>query len=100
MATDTTTDDDVLAAYALRLNGNAWGVSIGMICAIGLFIATNVLVLKGGDDVGRHLGILSQYFWGYDVTFVGSLVGAVWAFAVGYVGVRLICGIYNTVTKR
>ena len=98
--TTTTTDDEALAAYALRLNGNAWGVSIGLLFAIGLFAATNVLVLKGGENVGQHLGILSQYFWGYDVTFVGSLIGAVWAFVTGYVGARVICAIYNALTKR
>ena len=103
MATETTTttaDDEAIAAYALSLNGKAWGLSIGLILAIGLFAATNLLVLKGGENVGRHLGILSQYFWGYDVSFVGSLVGSVWAFATGYVGARLICGIYNAMTRR
>lgn len=98
--TTTTTDDDALAAYALRLNGNAWGLSIGVIFAIGLFAATNVLVLKGGDDVGQHLGILSQYFWGYDVSLAGSFVGAAWAFATGYVAARLICALYNSMSGK
>ena len=99
MTTEQTLEDAQLSAYALRLSGHAWGISLGVLAAAVLFLATNVLVLKGGENVGQHLGILSQYFWGYDVTFVGSLVGAFWAFAFAYLAARLVCMVYNSVSK-
>ncbi len=68
---------------------------MGLLLGLGLFIATNVLVLKGGPDVGRHLGLLAAYFPGYRVTFLGSLVGFVYAFVLGYAIGRLIGGVYN-----
>lgn len=78
-----------------RLNAQAWGIAIGMLSGLGLFVATNVLVLKGGEEVGQHLGLLSQYFPGYSVTFVGSVVGFVYLFVLGYILGRLIGTVYN-----
>ena len=95
MATETATEEEAIEAYVGKLNGNVWGISLALVLAFLLFAATNILVFKGGEDVGQHLGILSQYFYGYSVTFVGSLIGAAWAALLGYVVARMICGIYN-----
>lgn len=78
-----------------RLNARAWGIAVGLLGGLGLFIATNVLVIKGGPNVGAHLGLLSQYFPGYRVTFVGSFIGFVYMFVLGYILGRLIGTVYN-----
>lgn len=90
----TTPDQDLQRAVA-RLNARAWGITVGLLLGLGLFIATNILVLKGGEQVGPHLGLLGIYFPGYRVTFVGSLVGFVYAFVLGYALGRLIGTVYN-----
>jgi hypothetical protein len=93
---DVTRDDQrELENALLRLNGRAWGISIGLVLAFGLFIATNLLVLKGGADPGRHLMLLAVFFPGYSVSFVGSIIGFVYAFVVGYGLGRLIGSVYN-----
>ena len=91
---------DGMNAYVSHLNGRVWGVALGMLSGFGLFLATIILVIKGGENVGQHLGLLSQYFPGYDVTFVGSLFGLLWGFFVGYAIGRLICIFYNFAAKR
>lgn len=78
-----------------RLNSRAWGIAMGLFVGLGLFIATNVLVLKGGDVVGPHLGLLSVYFPGYRVTLLGSFIGFVYGFVVGYGLGRAIGMVYN-----
>ncbi len=78
-----------------RLNARAWGIAVGMLLGGGLFLATNILVLKGGPNVGQHLGLLSQYFPGYSVSFVGSLIGFIYAFVGGYIIGRAIGYVYN-----
>ena len=88
-------NEQALNAAILRLNGRAWGIAFGLLCGGGLFIATNVLVLQGGMDVGKHLRMLHVYFPGYTVTFVGSLIGFVYAFVLGYAMGRLIGAVYN-----
>lgn len=78
-----------------RLNARAWGIATGVLAGGGLFIATNILVIKGGSTVGQHLGLLSVFFPGYRVTFLGSLIGFVYAFVVGYAVGRVIGTVYN-----
>jgi len=51
-----------------------------------LFLATLVLVLKGGVVVGPKLQLLEQYFPGYSVTMLGSLLGLVYGFLTGFAG--------------
>ena len=80
-----------------RLNAQAWGVSFGFLFGIGLFLATIVLVIKGGDNVGQHLSLLAVYFPGYRVTFLGAFVGFVYAFVLGYALGRLVGLVYNGV---
>lgn len=79
----------------LRMNEQGWGIAFGLLLGLGLFIATNVLVFKGGEVVGPHLGLLSIFFPGYSVTFLGSFIGFVYAFVVGYAFGRTVSVIYN-----
>ena len=90
-----TTQDDLLQTTIRRLNARAWGIAVGLLLGVGLFIATNVLVLKGGPNVGQHLNLLAIYLPGYRVTFVGSLIGFVYMFVIGYALGRLIGLVYN-----
>lgn len=84
-----------LQAALLRLNARAWGIAVGLLLGTALFVATNVLVLKGGPNVGQHLSLLSIFLPGYRVTFVGSVIGFVYLFVIGYVLGRLIGFVYN-----
>ncbi len=78
-----------------RLHARAWGVATGLLFALGLFSATIVLVLRGGQSVGEHLGLLSVFFPGYSVTIGGAFIGFVYAFVVGYALGRMIGTVYN-----
>jgi hypothetical protein len=68
---------------------------MGLLLGAGLFLATNLLVVRGGENVGQHLGLLSVYLPGYSVSFVGSLIGFVYAFVGGYALGRIIGSVYN-----
>ena len=92
---DMSGNDIVLERAIHRMNARAWGIAMGLVLGLGLLIATNVLVLKGGPDVGQHLSLLANYFPGYSVTFVGSLVGFVYAFVLGYGLGRIIGTVYD-----
>lgn len=95
-------DDDekaiekIVVTRLLRLNGLVLGVLTGFLAGAVIFLATNWLVLKGGKVVGPHLALLGQFFLGYDVTFVGSLIGFAYAFVIGFVLVYTVARIYNS----
>lgn len=84
----------------LRINARAWGIAFGLVLGLGLFVATNVLVLKGGEVVGPHLSLLGVFLPGYRVTFVGSLVGFAYLFVIGYGVGRLVGEVYNRLARR
>ena len=84
-------------AGVLWLNAKALGLAFGIICGLSIFVATNWLIIKGGNPVGPHLSLLSQYFLGYSVTFNGSLIGFAYGFAVGTISGALLSWIYNKV---
>ena len=94
-----TTNEERLFSGVLWLNTKILGLSLGLLFGIGMFIATNWLVLKDGEVVGPHLQLLSQYFIGYRVSFFGSLIGFAYGFAVGSLSGSLIGWIYNRITN-
>lgn len=91
--------DDELRRTLARINGRAWGVAMGLVLALGLSIATIILVIKGGPVVGPHLALLGIFLPGYSVTWHGAFFGFMYAFFVGYAIGRLIGVIYNAASK-
>ena len=91
--------EEKLFSGVLLLNAKVVGLTLGMIFGLGVFVATNWLVIKGGERVGIHLILLSQYFIGYKVTFLGSLIGAAYGFALGTICGALIGSIYNKIAS-
>jgi hypothetical protein len=84
----------------LRLNAHAWGVAIGLILGVALFVATAFLLIKGGQTVGPHLALLGAYLPGYRVTWGGAFIGFGYLFVIGYLIGRLIGGIYNALVRE
>ena len=91
--------EEAVLVQLLYLNARLQGVVVGLLCGLAIFVATNWLVLKGGQVVGPHLALLSQFFIGYEVSFVGSLIGFAYGFAVGYVAGYLAARLYNAIAR-
>lgn len=83
----------------LRLNARAWGIAVGLLFGLAIFLATVLLVVKGGPTVGPHLALLGQYLPGYRVTWAGSFVGFVYLFVIGYAVGRIIGWVYNSLAR-
>lgn len=81
----------------LWLNAKVLGLTLGLLLGACIFLATNWLVIKGGDPVGPHLQLLSQYFIGYRVSFWGSFIGFAYGFAAGAICGGLLGWIYNKI---
>jgi hypothetical protein len=91
-------ENELLFSTVLRLNAKVIGLAMGLLCGLAVFVATNWLVIKGGERVGAHLQLLSQYFIGYRVTFWGSFIGFAYGFALGTLGGAFVGWVYNKIS--
>jgi hypothetical protein len=77
-----------------RYDALALGAAFASVMGIGLFLATAILCLKGGDQVGPNLALLANYILGYRVSWTGAILGLVegayLGFLLGYVLARMI----------
>ena len=96
---DSTGDDAVIISALAKLDSLALGIAVGLLLGLVIFLATVVLVLKGGEVVGPNLGLLSNYFIGYEVTYAGSLIGFIYGFGSGFALGWLIASLRNAVIR-
>jgi len=80
--TETELDEPLILAFA-PLHKRAFGIAIGVVSGLLLFIVTAYQVLVPPDAGGTAL--LAQYFQGYTVSWTGAFVGLLWGFGVGFV---------------
>jgi len=97
-------EEEKLTQAVFEINSKFLGLILGLLFGLLIFIITNWLILKGGyyDDegqyiVGPHLELLSQFFIGYKVSFIGSIIGFFYGFALGTIAGSLIGWIYNKI---
>jgi hypothetical protein len=90
----------LLEATLARLNARILGVTLAFLGAAGLAIATLVLLVEGGSQVGKHLRLLRHFFPGYDVTWSGLLLSIPYGAATGFVAGYVISRVYNVVARR
>ena len=85
----------LIARTIARLRQGIVALVTAMVAGFALFAATLWPVIKGGPDVGQHLGLLRAYYPGYSVTWAGSLVGLVYAALTGAVLGWCVAWLYN-----
>ncbi len=87
-----------------RLRASVMAVVFALLGGTGLFVATLWLVIRGpapgATEVGLTLGLLNNYFPGYTVTWVGSLLGFFYGALVGMVVGWVFALIYNLVAGK
>ena len=81
--------DQIIEVVFARFDPVALGAAFSVVTGLGLFLATVILLLKGGPFVGKNLGLLGNYFFQFHVSWRGAVVGLVEAgiggFVFGYV---------------
>jgi hypothetical protein len=81
-------DEDALpehgAAVIGRLAPHPFGVAAGVLCSLVLFGVTIVPAFGTNWHLSDHVGLLSQYLYGYTVTVGGAFIGAAYGLVIGY----------------
>ena len=97
-----TREQNTKAAYRatlLKLNARAWGIAVGLMFGLFLFLATVLLIVEGGPNVGAHLSLLGKLLPGYRVTIGGAFIGFAYMFVIGYAIGRVIGSVYNALAR-
>lgn len=92
--------EKIVMTRLVRLSAAVYGIVFGLVLGLGVFAATLWLVVRGGPVVGPNLALLGQFFLGYTVTYLGSVVGFVYGFITGFVIGYSISTIYNWIVSR
>ena len=78
--------EELLHAHFARFDGVALGAATAVTLALLLFAATaSVLLVGNGDHPGPMLSLLGHYFFGFELSWRGALVGVLEAGALGFV---------------
>lgn len=77
--------DELIIQAISKVDCSALGIAVGALLGTGIFLFTNLLILKEDILVSQFLALLNQYFWGYTVSFTGSLIGLGYGFVFGFV---------------
>ena len=85
----------LMEGAVVRLRARVMALVFGSAFGSILFLMTAWLVIRGGEDVGAHLGLLAHYLPGYTVTWGGSVLGALYGFGLGAGFGFLLARIYN-----
>jgi len=72
-----------IRAAVTRLRAGIVAIVVALFSGTGLALATLWLVVRGGPNVGQHLGLLGNYFPGYTVSLLGASLGFVYAATLG-----------------
>lgn len=93
------TEREALAirAAVARLRTGIVAVAMGTMGGLILFLATVWLLIRDGENVGATLGLLSNYYPGYSVTWPGAVVGFGYGALTGALAGGGLAWIYNRV---
>ena len=99
--------DETFARAFMKIDPVAFGISLGTVSGLMLFIVTLYVSLNQIEELYGYLYLLNEYFPGYDVNLVGSLLGLLYGFVLGFVigwGIvslrNLVVRIYISIIRR
>jgi hypothetical protein len=80
-----------------KCNIKALAVAIGVLWAIYVLLLGWIAAFGWGREM---VTVLSSLYIGYKPTFVGGIIGGIWAFVDGAIAGAIIAWVYNLVAKK
>jgi hypothetical protein len=78
-----------------RLDAVALGAACGIVGGFGVFVATVILLIRDGPEMGSHVNVVSQNLIGYSATWQGSIVGALYGAITGFIAGWTLAAVRN-----
>jgi hypothetical protein len=77
----------------MKLRIRAFGLTTGIVLGLAVFLLTMVYLIFNYES--STLVKLHKVFPGFDITFVGGVLGLVWGFVYGVIGGAIFAWLYN-----
>lgn len=97
--TITPAEWEAIASAVSRLRASVMATVGALFCGLGLFMATALLLIQGGPEVGPTLSLLNNYYPGYSVTWPGAFLGLFYGAITGGVLGWTTAMVYNTIAR-
>jgi len=82
----------------MKLDVKAFALTCGLMWGIGLLLITWWVILWDGPN--HTVTLIGRVYRGYDLTWLGSFIGAGWALVDGAVGGAIFAWLYNTLRGK
>ena len=99
--------DEAFARAFMKIDPVAFGLSIGLVSGVLIFLVTIYVGARGIEELIYFLYLLNQYLPGYDVNIGGSLLGLIYGFLIGFLfgwGIitlrNLVIRLYISIIRR
>ena len=79
-----------------KLDARAMALAVGILWSALIFLSAFMAMF--GWAVGL-VDVMGGLYIGYQATFIGAIIGAIWAFIDGYVGGLIVVWLYNKFAK-
>lgn len=77
----------------MKLNVRAFALTCAFVWGFGLMILTWWIMLFEGSTY--EITLIGKIYRGYNISFVGSVIGLVWGFFDGLIGGAVFAWLYN-----
>jgi len=78
------------------MHKQAFGIAVGLVAGLALFAVTAFHVIVQPANA-LNIGLLGQYFYGYEVTWRGAVIGFAWGMITGFVAGWFVAFVRNFV---
>lgn len=75
------------------LNAKNFGLAAGIFWGLSMFVMTLINIYTG--YAGQWLSLMADIYPGYEISFLGSVIGLAYGFVDGFVGLFIFAWIYN-----
>lgn len=82
----------------MRFNIRAFALSCALLWSLSVFFMTWWLILFHYQ--GQEMQLLGEFYRGFAVSPLGSVIGAIWAFFDALIGGALFAWIYNKLAAK
>ena len=82
----------------MKLNIKAFSLTCAILWALTILLTTYWIIISGSG--GNTLSLIRKFYFGYSVSWLGGIIGAIWAFVDGLICGAIFAWLYNKLASE